>query len=144
MTWKLILILVLVLGCVFLFYSCSGTKKTLLFENRVHHWKVFFVKKRHISAGTYSHFEVYYKNRQLVLPKEITDGRREVSEFVAATAIDNRSSQFGMVTVTFEGDFAREDGVPYRAFVTLHIRPGKGDELMVTNPCSEKESEFFL
>ena len=132
----------LVFGCVFVFSSCSGTQKVLLFENRVYHWKVFFVKKNHLSIGTYHHFEVFYKDRQLILPKEITDGRHEVSEFVAATAIDNRSSQFGIVIVCFEAEFVREDNVSYRTFVTLHIRQGKGDELAVTNPCSGKEILF--
>jgi len=44
-----------------------------------------------------------------------------------------------MVIITFEGDFVKGDGVPYRAFITVHIRPGEGDELIVTNPCTYGE-----
>ncbi|NML22342.1 hypothetical protein HHL16_15770 [Pseudoflavitalea sp. G-6-1-2] len=140
MTWKLILLAIIVLVCVVLFTSCYGTRKTLLFENRVYHWKVYYVKKSHFSVGTYSHFEVLFKDRKLILPKEVTDNKRAISEFVAATAIDNRSSQFGTVIVTFEGEFINDAGTPYRAFITLHLRPGKGDELVVTNPCTGKEA----
>lgn len=140
MTWKLILLACILMGCVLLFTSCYGTRKTLLFENRVHDWKVYYVKKTHFSAGTYSHFEVLFKDQKLILPKEVTDNKHEVSEFVAATAIDNRSSQFGTVIVTFEGEFTNDAGTAYRAFITLHLRPGKGDELVVTNPCTGKEA----
>lgn len=139
MTLRIITAAVLVLGCVLLVSSCYGTRKTLLFYNRVHHWKIYFVKKSHFSVGTYHHFEVYYKDRQLILPKEITDGRREIREFISAAAVENRSSQFGTVLVIFEGQFANEDDLYYRAFVTLHIRPGPGNDLLVTNPCNGKE-----
>ncbi|MDR6786488.1 hypothetical protein ABIE26_005325 [Pedobacter africanus] len=140
MALKIIIAIVLVLICAVVLSSCYGTRKTLLSENRVYHWKVYLVKKSHFSIGTYQHFEVYYKGNLLVLPKEITDGSQEISEFITAVALDNRYSQFGTVAVIFEGHFTREDGVPYRAMVTLHIRPGKGNELVVTNPCSGKEA----
>lgn len=136
---KILIAIALVLLVVLILTSCYGTRKTLLSENRVHHWKVYWVTKRHLSVGTYQHAEVYYRERLLVLPKEVTDGRQEVSEFVTAAAIDNRSGQFGTVAVMFEGEFIRDDGVPYRAIVTLHIRPGKGNELIVINPCNGSE-----
>ncbi len=134
----------LVIACVILISSCYGTRKTLLFENRVHHWKVYFIKKRHFSIGTYAHYEVFYKGVQLVLPQEITDGKRAVSEFTSAVAIDNRSSQFGTLIVAFEGDFQRDDGVPFRSFITLHIRPDGKDGLIVHNPCNGHEAQMEI
>lgn len=141
---KLILAAALFLIIIVLISSCYGTHKTVLFQNKVHHWKVYFVKRRHLSIGTYRHFEVYYKDQKVKLPKEITDGRHEISEFVSATAIDNRSSQFGTVIVTFEGDFTNEEGVPYRAFITLHITPDKENDLLVTNPCNGSKAIITL
>ncbi len=140
MTFKILIAIALVLLIILILTSCYGTRKIVLSENRVHHWKVYWVTTRHLSVGTYQHAEVYYKGKLLVLPKEVTDGKREVSEFVTAAAIDNRSGHFGTVAVIFEGEFIRDDGVPYRALVTLHVRPGKGNELIVINPCNGSEA----
>lgn len=141
---KLILAVALFLGIIVFFISCFGTRKTLLYQNRVHRWKVYYVKRSHLSIGTYRHFEVYYKDQKVTLPKEVTDGRHEISEFVSATGIDNRSSLFGMVIVTFEGDFTNEEGVHYRAFITLHIAPGTKNDLLVTNPCNGSKAIITL
>ncbi|MGE7774756.1 hypothetical protein ACQKLP_08535 [Chitinophaga sp. NPDC101104] len=144
MNWKIYIAATLVLACVILLSSCYGTRKTLLFENRVYHWKVYFVKKRHLSVGTYAHFEVFYKGVQLVLPKEITGGKRAVGEFTSAVAVDNRSSQFGTLIVIFESDFQRDDGVPFRSFITLHIRPDGKKGLTVRNPCNGHEAQLEI
>ena len=132
------------LVCILVLSSCYRTRKNLIAENRVYHWKVYLVKKRHFSTGAYQHFEVYYKDQLLILPKEVTDGSQEIREFITAGVTDNRSSQFGTIAVIFEGHFTREDGVPYRTMVTLHIRPGNGNELIITNPCNGKEATVTI
>ncbi|WP_153393901.1 hypothetical protein [Chryseobacterium vaccae] len=144
MTLKIIIGLAAALVCIFILSSCYGTQKNLIAENRVYHWKVYLVKKKHFSMGTYQHFEVYYKGQLLILPKEVTDGSQEIREFITAGVVDSRSTQFGTIAVIFEGHFIREDGVPYRTMVTLHIRPGKGNELFITNPCNGKEAVITI
>lgn len=144
MSLKIVSMLALLAAGALLLGSCYATKKTLLFENRVHRWQVYFVKEEHFSAGPRRYFEVYYKGQKLSLPKEVTDGKREVSEFISAVAADSRTSHFGTVIVIFEGDFKTDEGVPYRTFVTLHIRPGRGNDLVVTNPCNGKEAILAL
>ncbi|MCD2425804.1 hypothetical protein LQ567_23675 [Niabella pedocola] len=136
MSWKWGTALLLLAGFLTGLYSCYGTRRTLLMENRVHHWKLYFVKKSNFSVGTYRHFELYYKNRPLVLPKAVTDGQRDINTFEAASIIDNRSNAFGTAVVTFEGHFTDTAGVGYRQLVTLHIRPLFNDDLQVYNPCN--------
>lgn len=144
MTLKIIIGLAAALACILILSSCYGTQKNLIAENTVYHWKVYLVKKKHFSTGTYQHFEVYYKGQLLILPKEVTDGSQEIREFITAGVIDNRSSQYGTIAVVFEGHFIGEDGVPYRTMVTLHIRPGRENELLITNPCNGKEAVITI
>lgn len=139
MSWKWIAAVLLFAGFLTGLYSCYGTRRTLLMENRVYHWKLYFVKESHFSVGTYRHFELYYKNRRLILPGAVTGAQRAIDAFQAACIIDNRSSAFGTAIVTFEGHFTDAAGVPYRQPVTLHIRPLFNDDLLVYNPCDGTE-----
>src|SRR6218665_388133 len=86
-----VIIIVLILATVVVIAACSVSRKTersLLFENTVYDWKVYFVKENNFPAGTDRYYEVFYKGEKLVLPKEITGGVRDIGRFITAAALD--------------------------------------------------------
>jgi len=92
-------IVLLATGSVFAGVFSSG-KKQLLFENRVHPWKIYYVQDRDFARGRFAYYEVHYRDQPLVLPKALFDAAADIDRFFVAAgfppeATDNDSVLLG-------------------------------------------------
>ncbi len=132
-------IFVLLLTVMIVGVACSQkTTRTLLSENKVYLWKIYHVQENRYPAGKYHYFEVYYGNQKLVLPKELTGGAREVSQFHAAGGHGPHETNYDTVLIVFEGFTKDARSFEQRSIVSISVRPetGHGDSLRITNLCN--------
>lgn len=75
-------------------------KKQLLFESRVHPWKIYYVQDRDFARGRFAYYEVHYRDQPLVLPKGLFGAAADIDRFFVAAgfppeAADNDSVLLG-------------------------------------------------
>ncbi len=122
-------------------YSCSRRiTRTLLTENRVYHWKVYHIAENNYPAGKNHYYEVYYGDKQLILPAEMTGGLREVSSFVAAGSYDAGATNYDAIFIIFESYSKDQRGFEQRGQMSIAVRPEPGHtgQFIVTNLCNGK------
>lgn len=126
----LLLIIIVIASC-----FVSRSNRTLLFENNLYQWKIYYVKDHKVFVGTHSYYEVFYKGEKLVLPKEITGGVRDVEQFKAVSGYEMQETNNDAVLIVFEGYFMKENGFEERQVITILVRPASGnkDELEIHN-----------
>lgn len=130
-----------------MFYSCSRkSSSTLLTDNKVYKWKVYHVTENNYPAGIYHYFEVFYGDRKLVLPKEMTGGIRDVSRFLTAGGYDNSETHYDSVLITFQSFTKDEHGFEQRGTVNISIRPNDNDgkSFAIYNLCTGKTATLEL
>jgi hypothetical protein len=129
-------ILILLLLVTIIFYSCSRRiTRRLLTENKVYQWKVYHTTENNFPAGKQHYFEVYYGKTQLVLPREMTGGVRDVCRFLAAGAYDAGAAFYDSVLILFETATKDERGFEQRGQMSISVRPepGRTGQLIVTD-----------
>jgi len=104
------------------------------------------VSENNFPAGKQHYFEVYYGNRQLVLPKDITGGVRDVSRFLAAGAYDAGATDYDTVLILFETSTKDERGFEQRGQTSISVRPepGQTGQLIVTDLNTGKSFNLTL
>lgn len=138
-------IALLVIVAIMLFNSCSKKiKRTLLTDNKVYHWKIYHTSENNYPAGKFQYFEVYLEGQKLVLPKEITGGVHEVSQFYAAGSFGNHETDYNAVLIVFEAISKNENGFNERNMVRVKVTPKTKNELMVTNLCNGQTTKTLL
>ena len=140
-----VLVILLLIGFV-CFAVSRRTVRKLLSENRVYHWKVYHVTENNFPAGKFQYFEVYYGNQKLVLPKEMTGGVRDVSQFHSAGGFGNHETNYDTILIHFEAFVKNAAGFEERNIVSMSIRPvpGKEGKFIVTNLCSGATAELEI
>jgi hypothetical protein len=139
---KIILLSVSMLALLGLFLYARSAKvgRKLLYDNERYTWKIYHVTENYFPAGKFQHYEVFYRNKQLVLPKEMTGGVGEISQFHAAGAFDAGQTNYGSVVLIFEARIQKADGFEERNMVSLFIRTDNSrlNQLEVVNLCTGK------
>ncbi|HEU4496527.1 MAG TPA: hypothetical protein VFR70_05715, partial [Flavobacterium sp.] len=89
-------------------------------------------------AGKYAYYEVLYKDQKLVLPKEITGGYKEISQFITASAIGAHETNNDCVLIVFEQLIKKENGfMEHGPYITLLVQANiHTNELTLHNTCN--------
>lgn len=137
-----ILILMIV---VLIFKSCSkGISRILLTENKVYQWKIYHVTEKNYPSGKFRYFEVYLGKQQLVLPKELTGGVRDVSRFHAAGSFAGHETNYNAVLITFEAISKDARGFDQRNMVNILVSASGNNTVLVKDLCTGDTSILNL
>ncbi|CAB5648663.1 MULTISPECIES: hypothetical protein [Pseudomonas] len=92
--------------------ACNGHKveRVVVYENNVHHWRIEHVVAQNWPVGPRQYYEVFLKDRLLILPANVFNDERDISEFVAAGGFDISNWRNDTVIVAFENVQKREGG----------------------------------
>ncbi|MBF8748428.1 hypothetical protein [Pseudomonas monteilii] len=84
--------------------ACNGHKveRVVVYENNVHHWRIEHVMAHNWPAGTRQYYEVFLKDRLLILPAKVFDDERDIREFIAAGGFDISNWRNETIIVAFE------------------------------------------
>lgn len=140
MKTALLIFLILIVVAV-VFYSCTPKlSRKLLTENQVYHWKVYHVKEYDFNMGTKHYFEVYHGEHKLILPKEMTGGYRDISQFLTAGTYNAGETNYDSVLIIFESLVKDEKGFVQRDRVSITVKAmdKNSKQLEVMNICTGK------
>lgn len=115
------LILLLIAG---LINSCisAKVKRTTLFQgSKPYPWKVEYVQKSNFPAGKYHHYEVFYGDEQLLIPKEIFGSEAAISEFVAANGFEIQHNRNFSVLLTIENISKQNSDFTEHRFISFFV-----------------------
>nr|WP_314484231.1 hypothetical protein [uncultured Pseudomonas sp.] len=92
--------------------ACNGHKveRVVVYENNVHHWRIEHVVAHNWPAGSRQFYEVFLKERLLILPANTFNDVRDIREFVAAGGFDISNWRNDTIVVAFENVQARAGG----------------------------------
>lgn len=76
-------------------------KKQLLFENRVHPWKIYYVQDRDFARGRFAYYEVHYRDQPLVLPKDLFGAAADIDRFFVAAGFPPEATDSDSVLLGF-------------------------------------------
>lgn len=95
-----------------LLVACNGHKveRVVVYENNVHHWRIEHVVAHNWPAGLRQYYEVFLKDRLLILPASTFNDVRDIREFVAAGGFDISNWRNDTIIVAFENVQKREGG----------------------------------
>ncbi|KKO89221.1 hypothetical protein AAW12_24205 [Sphingobacterium sp. Ag1] len=138
-------IALLVIIAIMIFNSCSRKiTRTLLTDNKIYHWKIYHTTENNYPAGKFQYFEVFLGEQKLVLPKELTGGVRDISQFHAAGSFGNHETDYNAVLIVFEGISKNENGFEQRHMVSIKVSPLTINKLLLTNMCSGQATEMII
>ncbi|MBA5708140.1 hypothetical protein DT037_13800 [Pseudomonas fulva] len=92
--------------------ACNGHKveRVVVYENDVHHWRIEHVVAHNWPAGSRQYYEVFLKDRLLILPANTFNDVRDIREFIAAGGFDISNWRNDTVVVAFENVQERKGG----------------------------------
>ncbi|WP_336960715.1 hypothetical protein [Chryseobacterium contaminans] len=127
-------LIMFVIVTIMIFNSCSRkiTRK-LLTHNKVYHWKIYHITENNYPAGKFQYFEVYLGEKKLVLPKEISGGVREISQFHAAGSFGNYETDYNSVLIMFEAISKSTQGFDERNMVSIKATALTKNKLLLAN-----------
>ncbi|WP_168928011.1 hypothetical protein, partial [Chitinophaga terrae (ex Kim and Jung 2007)] len=118
--------------------------RTLLTDKKVYHWKIYHTTENSYPAGKFQYFEVFLGDQKLVLPKDLTGGVRDISQFHAAGSFGNHETDYNAVIIVFEAISKNENGFDERNMVSVKVTPQTQNELMVTNLCTGQTTGIHM
>jgi hypothetical protein len=86
----------------------------------------------------------YLGKQQLVLPKEITGGLRDVLRFHAAGSFGNHETDYNAILIMFETISKNAQGFDQRNMVSVKVSRLSKNKLLVSNLCSGDTTEIAL
>lgn len=126
MVWKISIAIGLVFLILAGFYSCASTKvqrKTLFKGSDIHPWRIEYTNEQHFSAGKKQYYEVFYADKQIVIPKTFFKSKQDISQFVAAGGFEIQETNNDAVLLTVA--FIPEDSeYNYRQYCAVFVKRG--------------------
>lgn len=104
-TWLGGLLLPLLAAC-----NWHKVERVVVYENDVHHWRIEHVVAHNWPAGSRQYYEVFLKDRLLILPANTFNDVRDIREFIAAGGFDISNWRNDTVVVAFENVQERKGG----------------------------------
>lgn len=130
------IILLLVIVAIVLWSCSKKLSRVLLTKNKVYRWKIYHVTENNYPAGTNMYFEIFLGKHQLILPKEITGGERDISRFHAAGAYGNHETNYDSVLIVYEALAKDERGFDQRKMITIQVTFGGDNKIQLTDICT--------
>lgn len=121
--------------------ACTGkpVERKVVYENSVYHWRIEHVTVRNFPASSHQYYEVFLKDRPLVLPAAAFNDQRDIGQFIAAGGFDVGHWRNKSIVVAFE-NVQEHEGQSLRLIRSVLITPDFTEgEVVLTDMYTQQE-----